>query len=94
MTAIPERQRENLLRVELLPGCFYVLMIKRGAGPVHLTLDDGRVVTVEGEGDHGIVRVQKRLGGWVWRYEDDPVPAEWRLFRLPDRSAVLPPDGW
>ncbi len=79
---MPERRRENLHRVELGPGSF-VLRIKRGDGPVHLSLDDGRVVTVDEEGGHGIVRVQKKLGGWIWRYEDDPVPAEWRLFRLP-----------
>ncbi len=79
---MPERRRENLHRVELGPGSF-VLRIKRGDGPVHLSLDDGRVVTVDEEGEHRIVRVQKKVGGWIWRYEDEAVPKEWRLFRLP-----------
>ena len=88
MTAIPERRRENLLRVELLPGASYVLRIKRGAGPVHLSLDDGRVVTVDKEGQDQIVRVQKKLGGWVWQYEDEPVPVDWTFWKLPvDRSS-------
>ena len=88
MTAIPERQRENLLRVELRPGCSYVFGIKRGDGPVHLSLDDGRVVTVGLEGEQRIVRVQRNLEGWIWRYEDEPVPVVWRFFRFPGASAV------
>ena len=83
MTAIPERRRENLLRVELRPGCSYVFRIKLGDRPVHLSLDDGRVVTVGLEGELRIVHVQRDIGGWIWRYEDEAAPVEWSFFRLP-----------
>ena len=93
MTAIPERRRENLLRVELLPDRFYVFRIKRGNGPVHLSLDGGRFVTVHEEGVHRVVRVQEKVGGWIWRYEDESDRVEWSFIKLPGDPLYADPQG-
>lgn len=89
MTAVPERRREKLLRVELQPGCFYVLRIRRGDGLVQLSLDDGRVVKVEKEGQDQVVRVQQEVGGWIWQYEDESDRVKWNFMKLPGD----PPSG-
>ncbi len=87
---MPERRRENLHRVELGPGSF-VLRIKRGDGPVHLSLDDGRVVTVGLEGELRIVRVQRNLEGWILAVRRRTGPRGMEFLQIPGRIGC--PEG-
>lgn len=56
---------------------------------MQLSLDDGRVVKVEKEGQDQVVRVQQEVGGWIWQYEDESDRVKWNFMKLPGD----PPSG-